>query len=35
VHPDAKQGAIFQLNKYKGKFQGDIRTATPAGVSVV
>ena len=30
VHPAAIHGAIFQLSKYKGKFQGTIRHATPA-----
>jgi hypothetical protein len=31
VHPNAIQGAIFQVSRYKGIFQGDIRAKTPAG----
>ena len=31
VHPAAKAGAIFQENKYKGKFQGEMQPATPTG----
>ena len=33
--PAAKAGAIFQVNKYNGKFQGDIHPATPTGLRVV
>jgi hypothetical protein len=29
--PAAIAGAIFQENKYKGKFQGDIQPTTPIG----
>ncbi|CAI8436266.1 MAG: Uncharacterised protein [Cryomorphaceae bacterium] len=31
VFPAAKAGAIFQLNKYKGRFHGEIQPATPIG----
>ena len=29
--PAANAGAIFQVNKYKGRFQGDIQPTTPIG----
>ncbi len=29
--PVARAGAIFQVNKYKGKFQGEIHPTTPIG----
>ena len=35
VQPAANAGAIFQVNKYSGRFQGDIHPATPIGVRVV
>src|SRR5690554_5531152 len=31
VLPAAKAGAIFQLNKYKGRFQGEMHPTTPKG----
>src|SRR5262245_44735522 len=31
VHPAAKAGAIFQVNKYSGRFQGEMQPATPMG----
>ena len=33
--PAAMAGAIFQVNKYKGKFHGDIQPTTPMGVRKV
>ena len=33
--PAAKAGAIFQVNKYKGKFHGLIHPTTPIGVRKV
>lgn len=35
VHPNAIQGAIFQVNRYRGRFQGLINTATPAALEIV
>ncbi len=35
IYPLAIQGAIFHESKYSGKFHGEMRMATPAGVSVV
>ena len=29
--PAAKAGAIFQVNKYRGRFQGEIQPTTPRG----
>ena len=29
--PAAKAGAIFQVNKYKGKFHGEINPTIPMG----
>jgi len=31
VFPAAKAGAIFQVNKYRGRFHGDIQPTTPIG----
>jgi acyl-[acyl carrier protein]--UDP-N-acetylglucosamine O-acyltransferase len=31
VLPAANAGAIFQVNKYKGKFQGEMQPTTPSG----
>ena len=31
VFPLARAGAIFQVNKYKGKFHGEMQAATPKG----
>src|SRR5690554_854135 len=31
VFPAARAGAIFQLNKYSGRFQGEIHPTTPKG----
>ena len=31
VFPTVMAGAIFQLNKYRGRFQGEIRPAMPRG----
>ena len=31
VFPVAKAGAIFQVSRYNGKFQGEIHAATPIG----
>ena len=31
VHPNAMQGAIFQVRRYKGMFHGEINAKTPAG----
>src|SRR5947207_7273428 len=31
VLPTAMAGAIFQLNKYRGKFQGEIKPVIPRG----
>ena len=33
--PAAKAGAIFQENKYKGKFHGEIQPTIPIGLRVV
>ena len=30
--PEAKAGAIFHENKYRGKFHGEIHPAIPIGV---
>jgi hypothetical protein len=35
VHPNAIHGAIFQVNRYKGKFHGLISATTPTGVFVM
>ncbi len=32
VQPAASAGAIFQVNKYKGKFEGEIHPTTPIGI---
>src|SRR5687767_625280 len=32
VQPAANAGAIFQVNRYSGRFQGEIQPATPTGV---
>ena len=29
--PAAKAGAIFQVNKYSGKFQGEMQPTVPSG----
>lgn len=31
VHPKAMQGAIFQVNRYMGMFQGDMSAKQPTG----
>src|SRR4051812_26813416 len=35
VLPVASAGATFQVNKYSGKFHGDIKPATPRGLRSV
>ena len=35
VLPDIKAGAIFQVNKYKGRFHGEIQPTTPRGERVI
>ena len=35
VLPEANAGAIFHVNKYKGKFQGEIQPTTPRGLLIV
>ena len=35
VLPAAIAGAIFQVNKYRGRFQGEIQPATPIGCLIV
>lgn len=34
VQPEAMHGAIFQLNRYNGRFHGTIKTATPAAYNL-
>ena len=31
VFPAARAGAIFQLNKYRGRFHGEMQPTTPSG----
>lgn len=31
VHPAAMAGAILKVNRYRGRFQGEMRPATPTG----
>ena len=33
--PVANAGAIFQVNKYNGKFQGEMQPTTPMGIRLV
>ena len=35
VHPAARAGAIFQVNKYSGKFHGEMVLTTPSGLRKV
>jgi hypothetical protein len=35
VHPAASAGAIFQVNRYNGRFHGEIQPTTPMGVREV
>src|SRR5688572_4352937 len=35
VQPAANAGAIFHVNKYNGRFQGEIQPATPTGTCCV